>query len=218
MVGEWVKMRVWIAREPKVIAIADHLGARPEYLRWALGGKPGHCGSCHVASHVTVSVTVAALLHVWGVANEVGKAEGDDLILDHCTLHALDEIACVPRFGQAMASVGWAAEERDAGGPAKVRLTKFMTHNVPADDRGKRADLERQRRCRAKRQEARGRSEAACHTMSHGTGHVTVMRKEEERGGESPLSSTDAVIEGPSRPVAWELNRLPWLSPRDGPR
>lgn len=140
MAGDWIQMRVSLAKDPKVIAIADHLAVRPEFLTWL---------SCErVTRNVTVSVTVAALLLVWGVANERGKVSGEDLLLHHSTISSIDEIAGVPGFGSAMAYVEWAIQESNGGGKPMIRFPEFLTHNIPTETRPRSANAERQRRYR----------------------------------------------------------------------
>src|SRR5262249_18288221 len=113
MAAEWVKARRDLPRDPKVIAIADHLALdRASIDRLILpDGQPSiQTAYDRVTRCVTVSVTVTGLLQVWGIGREQGRQEGDDLVIDCIGLEMLDEIAGVPGLGRAMATVGWAAE------------------------------------------------------------------------------------------------------------
>jgi hypothetical protein len=194
MAGDWIKMRVWIARDPKVIAMTDHLATDREFMDWLTDPVRRRCqGSCyeHITRNVTRCVTVTGLLQVWGVANEVGRIDGDDLILRHTTIDRIDEIADVPCFGAAMRLVGWAAEELDAKGNPQIRFPNFLTNNVPTEDRQKRAAADRQRRYRQRH--------------SNVTRNVTKsrQRREEKKREEntSPLPPSGEVASDPV-PVA----------------
>ncbi len=181
MAGDWIKMRVWIARDPKVIAIADFLATERAFMDWLTDPVHKTCDmTCyeHVTRNVTVSVTVTALLQVWGIANDQGKPSGDDLLLANCTLETIDEIAGVPRFGWAMESVGWARED-DRN--KTVTFPKFLEHNVPADDRKKASAAERQRRFRQKSSGNRQRDNGVTVTrdMSRNSNAREEKRREE---------------------------------------
>jgi hypothetical protein len=176
MAGDWIKMRVSLARDPAVVAMADFLAEQREFMDWLSDPVRRHCSETayeHVTRNVTVSVTVCALLSFWGVANEVGKPDGDDLILRHATLDSVDESCGVPCFGLALQFVDWAIQE-DADGKHSVRLPKFLINNVPAEDRSKKTNADRQKRFREK-QALLGNEE------SNVTRNVTVTHREEKR-------------------------------------
>lgn len=134
----WVKMRVWLAKDPKVIAIAAKLQGDKSFLDW--------CGCACVSRRLAVAATVAALLPLWGVAREQGRAGGDDLALDHLQLDDLDVICDTPGIGRAMAAVGWARQ-----GDSCVILPRFFRKNpsTEARDRKRERDAQRQRERRA---------------------------------------------------------------------
>jgi hypothetical protein len=176
MAGDWIKMRVTLAKDPRVIAMADRLSVNRGFIDWLCDPVRASCKETayeHVTRNVTVAVTVSALLQVWGIANETGKPEGEDLILCHTRIDHLDEVCGVPGFGEAMEFVEWAIEEVDCG-KYRVRLPKFLINNTPAEDRAKKANAERQRRFREK-------SNAASNGISNVTGNVTVTHREEKR-------------------------------------
>lgn len=195
MAQDWIKMRVGLAKDPRVIAMADFLAEHRPFMCWLTDATRHTCKETayeYVTRNVTVSVTVAALLQIWGVANEAGKADGDDLVLRHTRLDALDEVSGVPGFGDAMAYVEWAAEEECKGKPC-VRLPKFLINNVPAEDRAKKSAAERQRRYRERHN---GESDANRNV----TRDVTVTDREDKRREEvkerkelPPTAGDDAV-------------------------
>lgn len=176
MAGDWIKMRVSLAKDPAVIAMADYLAECREFMDWLTDPVRVTCGKSayeHVTRNVTVAVTVSALLVFWGVANEVGKPDGDDLVMRHATLDSIDEACGVPCFGEAMQFVDWAiAEEND--GKRAIRLPKFLINNVPAEDRSRKGNAERQKRFREK-QASHGNAE------SNVTHNVTVTHREEKK-------------------------------------
>lgn len=182
MSAEWIKMRVWLAKDPKVVAMSDFLATQREFMDWVTDPVRRHCEDSvyeHVTRNVTVSVTVAALLQVWGVANESGKVENDDLLLPHATVDGLDEICGIPCFGAAMAHVDWAIEDQSIPGKAAVRFPKFLTHNVPVEDRARNSNAERQRRFReAKRNEKRDVTRNGSRNV---TSNVTVTHREDKK-------------------------------------
>jgi hypothetical protein len=142
MAGDWIKMRVWLCRDPKVIRMADWLMAEPRFMN-AMGLHPGP-GNRNVMRNVTVALCVTGLLVTWGTAREQGDRENDDLVLRHCRIETLSAMCDVPFFGEAMASVDWAVERGDGS----VVFPKFFKDNESPDDRHKRQNAERQARFR----------------------------------------------------------------------
>jgi hypothetical protein len=180
-------MRVWLAKDPKVVAIADYLARQRAFMDWLTDPVRETCNESayeHVTRNVTVAVTVAALLQVWGAANESGKADGDDLVLHHATLESLDEICGVPGIGLALLYVEWASEEEPVRGKTLVRFRNFMSKNVPAEDRSRLFNAERQRRFREKKSNAE----------SNVTHNVTVTHREEKRREDKKETTTAEVF------------------------
>jgi len=199
MAGDWIKMRVWIARDPQVIAIADYLAVQRAFMDWLTDPVHRRCDESvyeHVTRDVTVSVTVASLLQVWGIACDRGKADGDDLVLSHTTLDRLDTIAGTPCFGVAMASVGWALEEDQDGERARVRFPKALLYLVPTENRKQEAHAERQRRYRERQKAKR---DAESDASSGATVAPQSDARGEERREEKKESSTAlrSVEDGP---------------------
>jgi|GEM_PF-1239240 hypothetical protein len=149
MAGDWIPMRVWLRRDPRVIALADYLAGCRSFMNWLTDPVQRTCSKTayeHVDTSVTLSVTIAGLLQVWGVAREQGYASGYDLVLDCAGLGSLDVLAEVPCFGEAMEKVGWAKETDDG----RVVFPKFFRNNVPNEDLRRRRDAIRKQRQRQK--------------------------------------------------------------------
>lgn len=147
MAGDWIKIRTWIAKDPKVIAMARFLASQREYMNWLSDPVQQHCKESafeHVTLDVTVRVTVTGLVQVWGVTRPDGVPDNDDLLVSKIDLATLDEIAGVPRFGDAMASVGWAVEEDGE----QVRFPKFFCQNASSEELRRKKEAERKRRWR----------------------------------------------------------------------
>lgn len=209
MAGDWIKMRVSLAKDPRVIAMADHLAGLRCFMDWLCDPVRASCKESayeHVTRNVTVAVTVSALLQVWGIANEAGKPENDDILLCHTRIDYLDEVCGVPGFGEAMEHVEWAAEEC-VNGKFRVRLPKFLINNTPAEDRAKKVNAERQRRFRE-------RNNATGNGKGNVTGNVTVTHREEKRREEKkeqkqnqnqePLPPPAATKMATSLPKDWK--------------
>lgn len=145
MAAEWIQIRVMIASDPQVLAMAKYLTGQRRFQAWMKRNGVG--GSGDVTRHVTACVTVATLVRVWGVANDRGEGSGDDLVMRHADLETIDAIAGVPCFGAAMRHVQWAVEEAD-NGVKLLRFPRFVRYNTPAADRVKQGNAERQRRYR----------------------------------------------------------------------
>ena len=178
MAGDWVKMRSALLANPKVHAIAKAIGRDARagaVLTTGFSGSPEAVLSRHALRHVAVT----ALLCVWSSANE----HSDDGILSCCDLEDLDEIAGIPGFGDAMASVGWAVADEAS---KCVSLPNFSEHNTPAKDR---TAAERQRRHRAK-----------CHgdvtALRHG---VTVTQRREEKRREEDIQAAPVATSDPPK-------------------
>lgn len=153
MAGEWIRMRVTLLRDPRVIRMADYLATEREFLNWLTDPVRRHCKETayeHVTVPVMTSIVLGGLLQVWGIANDRGKVidgTNGDLLLEHASLGTLDEMAGIPCFGQAMASVDWARE--DCEGDAVI-FPEFLQHNTPERSRAA-SNAERQRRHRQKK-------------------------------------------------------------------
>jgi hypothetical protein len=147
MANDWLKMRVLLADDPKVVSMADALGGDRAYMDWLTGPFGVRCEETaheHVPVRVTVALCVTALLKTWGIARERGKREGDDLVVKWCTTDTIDTLADLPGFGAAMAMVGWFRERDDLSG---VFPNFFEEQDLP-DDRYRQKNAIRQARFR----------------------------------------------------------------------
>lgn len=178
MAGDWIKMRVWLSRDPKVIAMAHHIAGHRGFMDWMTDPVRQHCSASvfeHVTLDVTVRVTVTGLLQAWGVTRPDGKQDGDDLVVEKSDLDTLDAIAGFPGFGEAMAYVGWAIEDQERH---RVRFPNFFSQNASTEELRRKKDAERKRRQRER--EGVGTS-ADCHADTSRDSHADVTGKEEKR-------------------------------------
>lgn len=142
---------MWLAKDPKVIAMAGYLAEDRAFCDWLTAPvgvtltRDSNALS-HVTRHVIISVTVTALLQVWGVTRVDGKEDGNDLYVPYLTVDAIDEIGEVPGLGRAMAFVEWVKEVQDGG----VILPNFFDANDSTDELKRRKNAERQRKHREK--------------------------------------------------------------------
>lgn len=181
MANDWIKMRVWLCRDPRVIKMADHLAFQRDFMSWLTDPVQVTCDECayeHVTRNVTVALCVTGLLVTWGTAREQGDRVGDDLIVKHTDLLTLDYITDIPCFGEAMAKVGWAEELPDGS----LLLPNFFLENESPDDRHRRQAAERQARFREKN------SNADVTPLSN----VTVTHREEKRREDSKKKTTSS--------------------------
>lgn len=184
MAGDWIRMRTWLPRDPKLISMAAYLAHDERFIAWVLapsGGRGKASAEDVVTHHVTVALCVTGLLVTWGTARERGDRDGVDLVLRHCDLTVIDRISEIPGLGEAMAHVGWAVEEEN-GSSFSIRLPRIFEENDTPAERHKRQAAERQARRRAK---LRGDNPAPIESpggngLSSVTRHVTVTTREEE--------------------------------------
>lgn len=183
MAGDWIKMRVWLARDPRVIRMADYLAEQRSFMDWLTDPVRQSCKETayeHVTRNVTVALCVTGLLVTWGTAREQGDREGDDLRLAHCDKYTFDAITDIECFGEAMESVGWLREEEDGC----VVFPKFFKDNESPDEKHKRQNAERQARFREK-------SDAKSNAEVTPVSNVTVTHREEKRREEVNIITPD---------------------------
>ena len=180
MAGDWIKMRTDLYRDPKVCVIADWLlYADGELARYVNQHRQR---DMTVTRNVMRNVTVGALVSVWGVMRTRGKPEELDLVCRGVTLSVLDDIADLPGFGSALASVGW-VEEREEG---IVFPRFFEEHNVDPVASSKKKAADRQARYRE-------RQKAKDDVIGDVTRDVTVTHREEKRREEKKEGECAAV-------------------------
>lgn len=173
MAGDWIKMRVWLSKDPRVISMADYMAVQRGFMNWLTDPVQQSCKNTaeeHVTRNVIVALCVTALLVTWGTAREQGDRDGDDLVLDHADFSTIDAMTDLPCFGAAMGCVGWAKEEE----PFRIRFPKFFKDNESPDERHRRQAAERQARFREKQ----SREHNAKSDVTH---NVTVTDREEKR-------------------------------------
>jgi hypothetical protein len=143
--ADWIKMRVDLYRDPKVIVMADSLLSKDGDLARYVNQNTQRDMS--VTRNVMRNVTVGALVSIWGVARKQGKRSSECLVLPDVTLSVLDDIAELPGVGEAMEDAGWVQQTEEG----LVFPRFFEEHNT--DYEAHRAkNRERQARYRAKKE------------------------------------------------------------------
>lgn len=188
MAGDWIKMRVWLCRDPRVIRMADHLAGDRCFMNWLTDPVRKHCDQSayeHVTRNVITALCVTGLLVTWGTAREQGDRDGDDLVLNHADLYTLDAMTDLPGFGEAMESVGWVC----CKGDDSICFPKFFKENESPEEKHKRQNAERQARHRAK-------SNAIVYVTGDASNNVTVtLEKRREENNNKPASKRIAFDE-----------------------
>lgn len=177
MAGDWIKMRVGLTTNPRVMRIAECLLEDARFMDWAglsygMAGYPAPSpeesrAERHAALRVTRYVTVTALLRWWGYANEHSKGE----FIAGLFPEDVEEITGVPGFASAIEATGWV--EFDPNGGAS--LPNFNEHNTSAGERSGAA--ERQKRYRERQREV----DAPVTPERDVTRDVTVTPREEKK-------------------------------------
>jgi hypothetical protein len=150
MPQNWLKMRLRLPEDPKVISMADYIAMQRAFMDWLTDPVHEGCKETayeHVTRNVTVALCVTGLLRTWGVAYERGRQEGTNLVLDFCNIEQVDQIAGFPCFGEALEHVGWAKEGDDGN---CLIFINYMVDNTCDGERIKEANRQRQRRYRAR--------------------------------------------------------------------
>ena len=177
MANDWIKMRVWLSKDPRVITMADYLSVEREFMDWLTDPARSTCDSCayeYVTRNVIVALCVTGLLITWGTAREQGDRYEDDLILHHAYKETLDTITDIPCFGSAMAHVGWLVDTEEGF----ITFPKFFKDNESPDDKHKRQNAERQARYREK-------TSRESNVTDNVISNVTVTHREEKRREEN---------------------------------
>ena len=146
MASSWIKLRVDLDTDPRVLTMADLI--TPTSASYVL--NPNARDLLGVTPTVTRNamrdITLASLFRVWRDANR----HTSDGVFHHCTLDHLDTIAQISGFGRAMAAIGWAVEDTAA---KTVTLCNFLEMNTPAKE-GRSSNAIRQKRYRDARRNA----------------------------------------------------------------
>ena len=181
MAGDWIKMRVWLRRDPRVVWMSDVLATDRRFMDWLTNPSKRTCDKSaheHVTRDVTASLCVTALLETWGIAREQGRRVGDDLVVDKCDVNIIEAICCLPGFGVAMSEVGWFVGNEDGSGT----FPKFFADKDSPEKRHSSAAA-RQARYRAKK---RKNSDVTGDV----TGDVEKRREEKRRGSCTNVQET----------------------------
>lgn len=144
MAGDWIKMRVDLYRDPKIISMADILMDGDSSLSRYVSQHTQR--DSNVTRNVMRNAVVGALVSVWGIARVQGKRIDDDLLMESVTPAVLDDIADMPGIGDAMLEARWVEESPDG----LIFPRFFELYNEDYGDQRKR-NRERQARYRAKK-------------------------------------------------------------------
>lgn len=175
MADDWIKMRTDLYRDPKVCMMADALmDSSGDLARYVNQHKQR---DMTVTRNVMRNVTVGALVSVWGVLRHRGKRVDDDLVVKSCALEVVDDLADLPGFGEAMASVGWIAEGEDC----LVLPGFFEEFNVDPALEAKQKNAQRQRRFREKHSNESNVTRNVTHNVTVTDKSNTEKRREEKR-------------------------------------
>ncbi|HEY1035061.1 MAG TPA: hypothetical protein VGE09_08770 [Pseudoxanthomonas sp.] len=191
MSADWIKMRTDLYRDPKVCVIADALLASDgELARYV--SQMNQC-DMSVTRNVTRNATVGALVTVWGVMRHRGKRVDVDLVCRGVSLWIVDDVADMPGFGAALASVGWVIETSEG----IVFPSFFDEYNVDPSEKKATSSADRQRRYRESKKQ---KSDVTRDV----TRDVTVTHREEKSREEKEEQAAEITIpleDGTEHPV-----------------
>ena len=176
MARDWIQMRVWLKKDPKVIQMADYLAGQRAFMDWLTEPVHQTCRESayeHVTRNVTVALCVTGLCVTWGAAREQGDRDGDDLIVKNCNLETIAAISDTPCFGDAMAFVGWAR----CGKNNSTTFPNFFREAELPHERHRRANAERQARYRDRQ---KGKGTRDNNVTGNALHNVTVTPREEK--------------------------------------
>jgi len=140
---DWIRVRTALVHDPRVILMAEILTEQivdpTEESADVLHGVIRHNLS------LLCNAVIGALVSVWGFLRHRGARDGDDLTLPGANLLAVDDLARLPGFGEAMARAGWVIQTQKS----LVFPQFFEKWNFdPARERVRAQNAERQRRHR----------------------------------------------------------------------
>lgn len=180
MAGEWIKCRLGLATNRRVLEMSEKLES--------LAGVPGA---------FRVDVVVSRLLEVWGYVRLHGQGD----LLPSSSISSIDRVAMLPGMGDAMRSVGWLEVSSEG-----VRFPNFTEWNSPKSA----AERQAKSRNNASKSENRDgfRDNCVTEAQQQRNGRVTVAlpEEEEEREREKDLSTSDVDVE--ISKVADRANRI----------
>lgn len=189
MVGDWIKMRTDLYRDPKVICMAESLMEVDGDLNRYVTNNA--LRDLSVTRNVMRNAVVGALVTVWGVLRHQGKRDGDSLRLSGCSLSVIDDIADLPGFGQSMLSVGWLV--RDGKGLLFPRF--FEENNIEPQADAKAKNAERQRRFReARKAESNAKSNELRNVTSNAKSNTREEREKEKSNNSLSVTGCEVSI------------------------
>jgi hypothetical protein len=203
----WIKIRADLESDPRVHRMAAHIAkSAPGYILTYQSKDLFGSVTDTVTRNALRDVTVMGLSRVWFAAND----HTTDGVFRHADLSYLDDLAHIPGFGAAMASVGYAIHDAEAH---TVTLPRFVEHNAPDKngERSKTAAARRQQRLRDRRkaaeeqfQEAPSPSVNAANTVNTPRDAVTsrvtppVTQHHEENNVTPSLSCSSSISDSDS--------------------
>lgn len=146
----WIKIRADLESDPRVHRMAAHIAkSAPGYILTSQAKDLFGSVTDTVTRNALRDVTVMGLSRVWFAAND----HTTDGVFRHADLSYLDDLAHIPGFGAAMASVGYAIHDPEAH---TVTLPRFEEYNAPDKNgqRSKTAAALRQQRLRDRKKAA----------------------------------------------------------------
>lgn len=180
MAGDWIKMRPSLVSDHRVVGMADYLLTQQEFTNWSgLNMLATSSNARYVTRNVTVALCVTGLMRIWGAVSETADRDGDDAVMTHASLEALECIAGVPGFGQSMAHVKWVVVRGN-----DLVFPKFLKDNTLKRERSDTA--ERQRRYRERQANKVG-------ALRNGDVTRVTKRREEEIREEQSTKDKDSV-------------------------
>lgn len=189
VVGDWIKMRTDLYRDPKVICMAESLMVSDGELNRYVSQNSQR--DMTVTRNVMRNAVVGALVTVWGVLRHQGKRDGDSLRLSGCSLSVIDDIADLPGFGQSMLSVGWLV--KDAKGLLFPRF--FEENNIEPQADAKAKNAERQRRFReARKAESNAKSNELRNVTSNAKSNAREEREKEKSNNSISVTCSEVLI------------------------
>jgi hypothetical protein len=206
MAGDWIKMRGSLCTHPKVLMIAEIIGASTEIGRRLSTGFSGALEEI-VTRDVTRDVTLAALLRVWCATNE----HTDDGVWHNSTLATLDHAAGISGFGAAMAEAGWAIFDEEN---RTVTLPNFLENNAPAKNNARTTSAERQARYRDKKRNCDAKSDVTRNVTDGVTSNAREEKRREEKNKpksqkhSSPPVGDDELFPGVDQQVISDFKAL----------
>ena len=187
--ADWIKMRVGLPKNPKVIRGARVLDNDPEYIASIRG--PAVTGTVTSASQFVTFASVmrdfiSGCLPLWGALND--DIDGD--FVPGATLFEVDQMSGIPGFGRALEAVGWVQVDAERGG---LTFPNFHEHNIPGKSRPGKTPAERAREYRERK---RHENVTDRHVTSRDARHATrqdIQDRTESTSNDAPPKAKRAT-------------------------